>query len=161
MSPIPRIASLRRCLVPAALALCCGASPAASQQVQAQGGIPVLAWHRFADRPAPEAGSLTESYAGFGEMLAFMRREGFRSVFPEEVRPGAGRQVVLTFDDGPEESLRAAEMLERHGFRGIFFVIPARTRADGEGYLTPAEAERLARAGHRVAAHGYDHRSMA
>lgn len=155
-----RSAPLLRFLVLAMLALCRGASPAASQDAP-EGGIPVLAWHRFADRPGREAGSLTESYAGFEEMLAFLGREGFRSVFPEEARPGAGRQVILTFDDGPVESLRAAEMLERHGFRGIFFVIPGRTREDADGYLTPAEAERLARAGHRVAAHGYDHRSMA
>jgi peptidoglycan/xylan/chitin deacetylase (PgdA/CDA1 family) len=155
-----RSAPLLRVLVLAMLALCRGASPAASQDAP-EGGIPVLAWHRFAERPAPEPGSLTESYAGFEAMLAFLQEEGFRSVFPEQARPGAGRQVILTFDDGPEESLRAAEMLERHGFRGIFFVIPGRTREDGDGYLTPAEAERLARAGHRVAAHGYDHRSMA
>ncbi len=159
-----------RLLVLALLALCRGAAPAASQVPQdsgrtaperAAGGIPVLAWHSFADRPTAEAGSLTESYAGFEAMLAFLEREGFRSVFPEQARAGAGRQVILTFDDGPKESLRAARMLERHGFRGIFFVIPGRTREDAGNSLTPAEAERLARAGHRVAAHGYEHRSMA
>ncbi len=163
MSPMPRISLLPRLLVLAALALCCGAPPAASQAMpdSAAGGIPVLAWHSFTDRPTAEVGSLTESYARFEAMLAFLRREGFRSVFPEQARAGAGRQVVLTFDDGPKESLRAAALLERHGFRGIFFVIPARTREDSENHLTPDEVRRLARAGHRVAAHGYEHRSMA
>jgi peptidoglycan/xylan/chitin deacetylase (PgdA/CDA1 family) len=165
-----RTSPLRRLLALALLALCCGTSPAASQAVpdsgraapeHAVGGIPVLAWHSFADRPSEVVGSLTESYARFDSMLAFLRREGFRSVFPEQVRAGAGRQVVLTFDDGPRESLHAAALLERHGFRGIFFVIPARTRADSESHLTPDDVRRLARAGHRVAAHGYEHRSMA
>ena len=172
---MPRIAPLRRVLALAMLALCCAGVPASAQQpaepgptapdtAAAQGmaaGIPVLAWHRFADRPTEEPGSLTESFARFEEMLGFLEREGFRSVFPEQARTDGGRQVVLTFDDGPEESLRAAAMLERHGFRGIFFVIPARTRDDAGDYLTPDEVRGLARAGHRVAAHGYEHRSMA
>lgn len=163
MSPMPRISRLRRLLILAALALCCGAPPAASQALpdSAAGGIPVLAWHSFTDRPTAEDGSLTESYARFEAVLAFLKREGFRAVFPEQARAGAGRQVVLTFDDGPKESLRAAALLERHGFRGIFFVIPARTREDSENHLTPDDVRRLARAGHRVAAHGYEHRSMA
>src|SRR5688572_5026597 len=92
----------------------------------AAGGIPVLAWHGFAEEAGRAPGSLTESFRGFEEMLDFLSREGFRSVFPSDVRRGggAGRQVILTFDDGPREQLRAAEMLERHGFRGIFCVIP-------------------------------------
>ncbi|HEV2148203.1 MAG TPA: polysaccharide deacetylase family protein, partial [Longimicrobiaceae bacterium] len=123
-------------------------------------GVPVLAWHFFRDRPTPEDGPLTESFAGFEETLVFLRENGFRSVFPEQVRPGGVPQVILTFDDGRRESLRAAEILERHGFRGIFFVIPARTVPRSEHFLGPEEVRRLARAGHRVAAHGYEHRSM-
>lgn len=123
----------------------------------------MLAWHNFADSAGARAGSLTESYAAFEEMIAFLAENGFRSVFPEEVRPGAdggARQVILTFDDGTRGQLRAAEILERHGFRGIFFVIPART-AGGDGrFLNADDLERLARAGHRVAAHGYEHRSL-
>ncbi|HEU0298556.1 MAG TPA: polysaccharide deacetylase family protein [Longimicrobium sp.] len=127
----------------------------------AAGGIPVLAWHGFADEPGREPGSLTESFQRFEEMLDFLSAQGFRSVFPSQVRRGgAGRRVILTFDDGRKEQLRAAEMLERRGFRGIFFVIPARTRAGDPRFLDAADLERLARAGHRVAAHGYAHRSL-
>jgi peptidoglycan/xylan/chitin deacetylase (PgdA/CDA1 family) len=126
-------------------------------------GIPVLTWHGFADVPSGRGGNLTEAYARFEETLAWLRAQGFRSVFPGEVRPGAdrGRMVVLTFDDGPKDHLRAAEILERHGFRGIFFVIPNRIREGNELHLTPEEVRRLVAAGHRVAAHGYGHRSLA
>jgi peptidoglycan/xylan/chitin deacetylase (PgdA/CDA1 family) len=126
-------------------------------------GIPVLTWHGFADAPNGRGGNLTEAYARFEETLAWLRAQGFRSVFPGEVRPGAdrGRMVVLTFDDGPKDHLRAAEILERHGFRGIFFVIPNRIREGNELHLTPEEVRRLVAAGHRVAAHGYGHRSLA
>lgn len=128
----------------------------------AAGGVPVLAWHNFEDAAGTRPGSLTESYAAFEEMIVFLRENGFRSVFPEEVRlgdPGA-RQVILTFDDGTPGQMRAAEIMERHGFRGIFFVIPARTGSNNGGFLSADDLERLARAGHRVAAHGYEHRSL-
>lgn len=144
----------------AVAALLSAAAPAAAQ---ARGGIPVLAWHYFKDAPTPEDGTLTESYAAFEEMLRFLRENGFRSVFPEEARlPGAGggKEVILTFDDGHRDHARVAEILERHGFRGIFFVIPNRTAAESGQFLTVADVKRLARAGHRVAAHGYDHRSL-
>lgn len=126
-------------------------------------GIPVLTWHGFADVPNGRGGNLTEPYARFEETLAWLRAQGFRSVFPGEVRPGddRSRMVVLTFDDGPKDHLRAAEMLERYGFRGIFFVIPNRIREGNERHLTPEEVRRLVAAGHRVAAHGYEHRSLA
>ncbi|MBW3569748.1 MAG: polysaccharide deacetylase family protein [Gemmatimonadetes bacterium] len=127
------------------------------------GGVPVLAWHNFADQATPEYGTLTETFAAFEEMIAFLAENGFRSVFPEEVRLGAdggARQVILTFDDGPRSQLRAAEILERYGFRGIFFVIPTRAAGGDERFMDAAELERLSRAGHRVAAHGYEHRSL-
>lgn len=127
------------------------------------GGVPVLAWHNFKDQVTPEDGTLTESFAAFEEMIVFLAENGFRSAFPEEVRLGAdggARQVILTFDDGTRGQMRAAEILERHGFRGIFFVIPTRTSRDDPRFLNADDLERLARAGHRVAAHGYEHRSL-
>lgn len=124
------------------------------------GGVPVLAWHGFADSVGARDGTLTETYAAFEEMVAFLAGNGFRSVFPEQARVGRGRQVILTFDDGTRGQLRAAEILERHGFRGIFFVIPTRTAGGDPRFMDAADLERLARAGHRVASHGYQHRSL-
>ena len=128
------------------------------------GGIPVLAWHYFVDSPAPGMGPLTDTFQRYEELLAFLAEHKFTSVFPEEARVqgmGGGRQVILTFDDGRKEHLRAAELLEHYGFRGIFFVIPSRTAEQSDLYLTNDDLVRLARAGHRIAVHGYDHRSLA
>jgi len=148
----------------AALAACAPASRPGAGPAPAgsDAAIPVLAWHAFADTPSGR-GNLTEPYARFERMLGFLQRHGFRSVFPDQVKPGDDRRrmVILTFDDGTAEQLRAAEMLERHGFRGIFFVIPDRAARGDPRYLDSAGVARLARAGHRVAPHGYAHRSMA
>jgi peptidoglycan/xylan/chitin deacetylase (PgdA/CDA1 family) len=127
------------------------------------GGIPVLAWHGFKDQVTADDGTLTESYAAFEAMIVFLAENGFRSAFPEEVRLGAdggAREVILTFDDGTRGQLRAAEIMERHGFRGIFFIIPTRTGRGDDRFMNADDLERLARAGHRVAAHGYEHRSL-
>jgi peptidoglycan/xylan/chitin deacetylase (PgdA/CDA1 family) len=93
-----------------------------------------------------------------------MKEQGFKSVFPGDARSprtGGGRQVILTFDDGRKEQLLAAEILEKYGFRGIFFVIPTRTHESSPHYLTNEDIARLARAGHRISVHGTDHRSLA
>ncbi|HET7230506.1 MAG TPA: polysaccharide deacetylase family protein [Longimicrobium sp.] len=133
-------------------------SPVAASQA----GIPVLTWHGFAETQ-PARGNLTATFADFERMLVFLERHGFRSVFPDQVRPGDDRRrmVVLTFDDGTAEQVRAAEIMERHGFRGVFFVIPNRTDRGDPRYLDSAAVTRLARAGHRIAPHGFSHRSMA
>ena len=172
---IHRIANARRAplrlLLLAAAALAALALPGRSEARSASpcvagctpGGVPVLAWHGFADTVTAESGTLTESYAAFEEMVAFMAENGFRSAFPEEVRmgaEGAGRQVILTFDDGTRGQLRAAEILERYGMRGIFFVIPTRAATGDPRFLNEDDLERLSRAGHRVAAHGWQHRSL-
>lgn len=152
------------------LAACAGgprtpAAPAPMNALRAspdEAGIPVLTWHGFADSAGAPGGNLTATYAAFEEMLGFLRANGFRSVFPEEVRPGDDRRrlVVLTFDDGPRDHLRAAAILERYGFRGIFFVIPNRIAEGAPRHLSPDEVRRLVAGGHRVSAHGYEHRSL-
>jgi peptidoglycan/xylan/chitin deacetylase (PgdA/CDA1 family) len=151
-------------LVALLLAGCAARGPSPARPMGGTaGGVPVLAWHNFEDSAGTRPGSLTESYAAFEEMIVFLRENGFRSAFPEEVRPGAdgnARQVILTFDDGTPGQMRAAEILERHGFRGIFFIIPARTGTNDRQFLSAADLDRLARAGHRVAAHGWAHRSL-
>lgn len=137
------------------LALLLSAAPARAQ-------VPVLAYHGFAAEPGGR-GSLTESYARFEEMLRFLAQHGLRSAFPDQIGRGEAdprRSVVLTFDDGARDHVRAAEIMERYGFRGIFFVIPARVAENDERHLSARDLRRLARAGHRVAVHGYRHRSL-
>lgn len=128
----------------------------------AQQSIPVLCYHGFVEAGEPIRGQLTESLDRFEAMLRFLVDEGFETVFPEEVAAGAApeRAVVITFDDGRREQLRAAELLEAYGFRGIFFVIPARLEDERPDYLSREDVARLAAAGHRVAPHGFAHRNM-
>lgn len=128
----------------------------------AQMAVPVLCYHGFTEHPESARG-LTEPYARFEEMMRFLARRGFRSAFPDEIQRGEAdprRSVVITFDDGPRDQLRAAQIMEHYGFRGIFFVIPAASPRSAHLRMTEADMDRLARAGHRIAPHGYRHQSL-
>lgn len=67
--------------------------------------------------------------------------------------------VILTFDDGTADHLRAAEELAARGIPGIFFIPPARMGTRGR--LTPRQVQTLRALGHRVGAHGLNDASIA
>ncbi|MEX1276165.1 MAG: polysaccharide deacetylase family protein [Bacteroidota bacterium] len=130
---------------------------------QVRSPVPVLCYHGFADDTTGVTGKLTEQYARFEDMLRFLARSGYQSVFPEEMQspPEAiSRPVVITFDDGRKDQLRAAEMMHRYGFKGIFFIIPARIEAESDKSMTPTDLRQLVAWGHQIGVHGFAHQSL-
>jgi peptidoglycan/xylan/chitin deacetylase (PgdA/CDA1 family) len=63
--------------------------------------------------------------------------------------------AAITFDDGGASALLAADMLERHGFRGHFFI--ATSRIGTPGFLEDAGVAELASRGHAVGSHSHTH----
>ncbi len=123
----------------------------------------MLCFHGFTDDSVSTRSVLTVTFARFEAMLKFLAGGGYVSCFPEDVHSGAcrsDRRIILTFDDGVREHLRAARLLEKYGFKGIFFVIPRRVASGSPRSMTAAELRGLASAGHRIAAHGYNHAMM-
>jgi peptidoglycan/xylan/chitin deacetylase (PgdA/CDA1 family) len=68
-------------------------------------------------------------------------------------RPG---HIALTFDDGPHQvaTPRLLRILEERGVRATFFLLGRMTAG------LPALAAEIAAAGHEIALHGQDHRSL-
>ena len=70
-------------------------------------------------------------------------------------RASAGRhlRIALTFDDGPGPELtpQLLELLASHGAPATFFLLGSRTEA------TPGLACELARAGHEIGLHSFEH----
>lgn len=64
-------------------------------------------------------------------------------------------RFVFTFDDGNASDLEAAEVLQRHGLKGRFFVLAG--RLSKPGYLSPADLRALAARGMTVGLHGRHH----
>ena len=67
----------------------------------------------------------------------------------------AGVPLLITFDDGGSGSLAAAEALERHGWRGYFFVTTG--HIGQPGFLDAAGIRTLAAAGHVIGSHSVSH----
>jgi peptidoglycan/xylan/chitin deacetylase (PgdA/CDA1 family) len=72
------------------------------------------------------------------------------------IQPGAPLPSLgLTFDDGGASALAAADILERRGWAGHFFVISSRIGTPG--FLTAEEIRDLSRRGHAVGSHSHTH----
>jgi peptidoglycan/xylan/chitin deacetylase (PgdA/CDA1 family) len=71
-----------------------------------------------------------------------------------ELRP----DVVITFDDGTEDHLRAAEILASAGLSAIFFIITGRLGTSG--YLSHSVLPTLVRLGHQLGSHTVTHRRV-
>lgn len=122
--------------------------------------IPVLCYHGFTDDYKSGRG---EPYERFETFLKHLSENGYESCFPEEVVSKAklpGKKVIFTFDDGSKSHVRAAQILNKYGFKGIFFVIPERIAETHERFLTKREIQLLAEQGHLIGAHGFQHKSM-
>jgi peptidoglycan/xylan/chitin deacetylase (PgdA/CDA1 family) len=107
--------------------------------------------------PGPDSYKLTD--AAFAEHLGAIARAA--PTPPERVtdwleeRPGH-RPLFLTFDDGGTGAhVHAAEALERHGWRGHFFVATA--RIGSPAFLTGSQIRELRDRGHVVGTHSHSH----
>lgn len=74
------------------------------------------------------------------------------------VLAGPRTVVSLTFDDGNADQLAAASILDAAGIHGTFFVISGYIGA--AGYLSRADLDRLAAAGHEIGGHTVTHADL-
>ncbi|HSX15834.1 MAG TPA: polysaccharide deacetylase family protein [Candidatus Saccharimonadales bacterium] len=64
--------------------------------------------------------------------------------------------VSLTFDDGWQQTFQtAAPLLQQFGYDATFYINPL--AIETPGFMTATELTSLARSGHEIAAHGYEH----
>lgn len=97
----------------------------------------------------------TDKSSGFQNKNAFQYKVE-ESAFEKQVKALQGKEVVFTFDDGGESFLtKAAPLLERYGFKGVFFIS---TKYIGtQGFLTKEQVKELAERGHVVGSHSHTH----
>lgn len=97
----------------------------------------------------------TDKSSGFQNKNAFQYKVE-ECAFEEQVKALQGRDVAFTFDDGGGSFLtKAAPILERYGFKGVFFIS---TKYIGtQGFLTEEQVKTLAERGHVVGSHSHTH----
>ncbi len=92
---------------------------------------------------------------GFQNKNAFQYKVE-ETAFKDQVKTMQGKDVVFTFDDGGLSFLtKAAPILEKYGFKGMFFIS---TKYIGTpGFLTKDQVNELAERGHVVGSHSHTH----
>lgn len=123
--------------------------------------IPILGYHRVGEMKGDHVP--TVSARSFERQLAFLRRCGLRIITLEDVvvsleRDGTTptRSVVITFDDGYEETYTVAwPILKRFGFPATVFVTPAEVGLPG--FATWEQITQMAQDGMSIGSHTMHH----
>lgn len=147
-------------------------------------GLRVLFYHRVNPYPSEALGPVSREITvrpdAFARQLDYLRREGFRTLSPEELLgvldgtlPATDRTLAITFDDGYEDNLLwAAPLLQARGFQAIVFVISdflgkesgdVWPEGDERGFgrfLSSGQVQSMASAGLFVASHTQSHRLL-
>jgi peptidoglycan/xylan/chitin deacetylase (PgdA/CDA1 family) len=131
-----------------------------SAQIYAKPEIPVLCYHRITDS---RKGDYTVSLATFSAHMKILADSGYHSITPSQLydylvynKALPTKPVVISFDDSREEhSTIAAPVMEKHGFRGVFFIMTI--TYNKKNYMTKEQIVQLAKAGHTIGLHSWDH----
>ncbi len=129
-------------------------------QIMAKQQVPVLCYHRIADGPKSEYKISAATFAGHIKILA---DSGYHSVSPAQLydylvynKSLPEKPVLITFDDSRlEHTAIAAPVLEKYGFRGVFFIMTITNNK--KNYMTKDQIAGLAKAGHSIGLHSWDH----
>jgi peptidoglycan/xylan/chitin deacetylase (PgdA/CDA1 family) len=127
--------------------------------------IPVLCYHNITANSEKESDYRISSFH-FEQQVKALADSGYHTILPGQLYdhltkgiPLPSKPVMLTFDDTHESHYSiAAPVLEKYGFRGVFFIM---TVCIGKrNYLTADQIKMLAERGHAIQCHTYDHPSV-
>jgi len=101
--------------------------------------------------------------------MQMLADSGYHTILPDQLyaylttgAPLPSKPVMLTFDDGDLDQYETAvPILEKHGFKGAFFIMTvAIGRRGKQPYMDKAQIKDLADRGHTIGAHTWDHHNV-
>ncbi len=97
----------------------------------------------------------SDKSSGFQNESAFQYKVE-KTAFEEQIKALQGKDVVFTFDDGGESFINvAAPILEKYGFKGVFFI--ATDSIGTPGFLDAIQIKELDTRGHIIGSHSSSH----
>ena len=111
----------------------------------------VLTFHRVVDRLEQDHDLTWDSFRRLTDSVS--------TSFADLESPSSARAIAMTFDDGTEDHLRAAEDLRGRGLPAVFFIPAADIGTSGR--LDAAQVHELVSMGHAVGSHALHHRPLA
>jgi len=129
-------------------------------QIYAKQEVPVLCYHRISEG---NKGDYTVSPATFSAHIKILADSGYHTISPAELydylvydKALPEKPVLITFDDSrSEHSAIAAPVMEKYGFKGVFFIMTI--TYNKKNYMTTEQIAALAKAGHTIGLHTWDH----
>jgi peptidoglycan/xylan/chitin deacetylase (PgdA/CDA1 family) len=129
-------------------------------RVYAKPEVPVLCYHRISNGKKSD---YTVSPATFTAHMKILADSSYQSILPAQLydylvynKALPEKPVMITFDDSRvEHFVIAAPVLIKYGFRGVFFIMTI--TYNKENYMTKEQIAQLARAGHTIGLHSWDH----
>ena len=129
-------------------------------QILAKPEIPILCFHRI---DATRKSEYAVTPATFEGDMKILSDSGYHSIMPAQLydylvynKPLPEKPVMITFDDSRIEHFQiAAPVLEKYGFRGVFFIMTI--TYNKKNYMTTDQIAQLSKAGHCVGLHSWDH----
>jgi peptidoglycan/xylan/chitin deacetylase (PgdA/CDA1 family) len=129
-------------------------------QIYAKPEVPVLCYHRIEDGKKSE---YNVSPATFSSHMKILADSGYHSILPAQLydylvynKTLPEKPFLITFDDSRvEHALIAAPVMEKYGFRGSFFIMTI--TYNKKNYMTKDQIASLAKAGHTIGLHSWDH----
>lgn len=134
--------------------------------------VPILCYHQIRDWRSSDSKTAKDyiiPVAAFKEQMQMLADSGYHTISPDQLyaylATGAKlptKPILLTFDDGDLDQYEvAAPELEKHGFKGTFFIMTVAIGRHGkQPYMDKTQIKDLADRGHTIGAHTWDHHNV-
>lgn len=122
--------------------------------------VPVLCYHNFMENTSTD---VTLSRNAFDEQIRSLSDSGYHTILPDQLYQYLTRgtslpamPIMISFDDTRlAQYTIAVPILERYGFRGVFFIMTV--CVNKPNYMSSTMINDLAGRGHVIGVHTYDH----
>ena len=137
-----------------------GNMPNTAAEIYAKKQVPVICYHRIENGRNDE---YTVTPAAFEAHMKALADSGYHSINPEQYynylvynKELPEKPVMISFDDSRVEHFTiGAPVMEKYGFRGVFFIMTI--TYNKKNYMTTEQIAALSASGHSVGLHSWDH----
>lgn len=149
-----------------------GGKIADAAMIIARPQVPVLCYHQIRDWRGSDSKGAKDyivPVADFKQQIKMLADSGYHTVLPDQLyaylTTGAAlpkKPIMLTFDDTDlDQYTLAAPEMEKHGFKGVFFVMTVSIGRHGkQPYMDKTQIKDLADRGHVIGSHTWDHHNV-